>query len=510
MEDFISEIYNDAFIIEQLKEFVFLINSGRIIRARTIYNDVAKSLESFLLKLSKTDPAKAGHIQDIAIKIKECYDDSCHATGIIYGQLIPELYSCIKNYTSIRVSEGDYSLVSSDTAFLTLYDNKNKIYFHDTYDPVWEGHRIAQSIYDPSNENFLIFGCGLGYLAYNIYKRSEGSTKIYIFEDDKTVIDYAYLYGLLSLIPEECIEIICDPVPEVIGSSFLDHFNTLNSVSFYFAPWKKNKYDKICNNELNKMIINRALELETTDQSIINHKMNRLLSSIEFKEVKNRFSYNEWIVISAGPSLDDDISYVRESKGKKGLIAVNTVLRRLVKEGIYPDIIVAADQSNDLQNHIKGVEENTRDIIMVADRLLNWKYSYLYKGDICFVRTNAGGSIDLKDNEGIPVWDISGTVACLGIEVAVNLNAKAVYLVGQDLAYPSGRNYAKGIPHPDAKDAVFDIQVPSVNGGMVDTCDAFIWFRKAIEYQIRKYSNVRFINMSKHGAHIEGTTLSTR
>ena len=121
------------------------------------------------------------------------------------------------------------------------------------------------------------------------------------------------------------------------------------------------------------------------------------------------------------------------------------------------------------------------------------------------MRTNASSKItqDFLPNE--PVWDISGTVACLAIEAAIHLRAKTIYLVGQDLAYPSGRKYAKKMPHPEAPEANWEIKVPSVDGSMVDTSEAFDWFRKAIEFQISKYNSVSFINLSKHGAKIYGT-----
>ena len=232
---------------------------------------------------------------------------------------------------------------------------------------------------------------------------------------------------------------------------------------------------------------------------------NRRIPSVDFSFISKKFKYEEWIIISAGPSFDDSLAFLKKSKGKRGLIAVNTVLRRLLQEDIVPDIIAAADQFDELVKHIKGIESSTKDIILIADWLLNRNYLSLYEGTVCFVRTNASSKItqDFLPNE--PVWDISGTVACLAIEAAIHLRAKTIYLVGQDLAYPSGRKYAKKMPHPEAPEANWEIKVPSVDGSMVDTSEAFDWFRKAIEFQISKYNSVSFINLSKHGAKIYGT-----
>ena len=504
MEDFIENIYHYSFIISNLKEFISKLNSGHPSDARNLYNSIALDMEKWLEEIAPRNPVEASDIQDIAIDIRDCYEDQCQCKGITESRLIPALYKSISDLCTINVSEGRYSLQSSDTGFLTIKDNENGKYLHDIHDPMHEAYRITESLYKPQMERFLIFGCGLGYIAYQIYHQSDGAVRIYLYEDDTDILNYAVQYGVLSLIPDENIEIININDPNELGTKFIEDLNSSDSYGLYFSPYKMVEYDGLCNGEINRIFINHNFDIETHALSTINLWKNKKLSCTDFSAISDRFDFNEWAVISAGPSLDDRIPFLRQCKGHIGLIAVNTVLRRLLNENIVPDIVVAADPSSSLLKHIEGIEESTENITLIADWLLNWKYTSAYKGNICFVRTSASAALTKDLQSDIPVWNISGTVACLGVEAAVCLKAEKVYLIGQDLAFPSGQKYAKGMPHTEFKDAIWEIQVPSVDGSMVDTCEAFVWFRKALEYQIRKYDRVKFINMSRHGALIEG------
>ncbi len=506
MEDFIEELYKVSFIISDLKEFVFLINSGCFSKARNLYNRAMSELEQWLELLAKSNYSAAANIQRIALEIKEGYENYFLTTGLIVGKLIPELYLCVKNNNTIDVYDGKYTLISSDTGFLTVKDDTFGVYLHDTHDPMYEAYLVIKSIYNPETEAFFILGCGLGYEAYQVFIQSEGAVKIHLYEEDSALINYAILYGVLSLIPNESIEIFCNSDKDELAKRFISDFNSENSVGLYILPSKKQIFEKSCGGEINRIITNNEFSRESTEQCIINFWKNKKLDSISFSEIQDSYHQAEWIIISAGPSLDECITFLKQSVGTRGLIAVNTVLRRLLSESVFPDIIAAADSSNQLSKHIEGIEESTTNIPLIADWSLNWKYTEAYKGKKCFVKTTASNDITRNFLPEESVWDISGTVTALAIEAAVHLGARKIFLVGLDLAYPSGRMYAKGMPHSESPDARRSTKIPSTDGNTVETCEAFIWFKKAIEHQIKKYDWVEFINMSKHGAYIDGAS----
>lgn len=498
-EQFLEEIYNKALIIQQLREYVEFSCGGCERDARAVYNLAAQGIEGILQELEVADPVMAKQIVSAAIDVRNQFTDTSRAMAIVESRLIPALFRYMQYYTDIDVSEDNYRLYSAKSGFLTLRDVTAGITWHNDYDPIWEAERIARSIYDPKVECYHVLGGGLGYLPYLLWRISEGAIRIVVYEEDVTAITYAKSYGVLEWIAEEAIEIVYETDIEKMGKLFLRRVSELRDDIFYISPWKKQAYKNVQNGGILVLGSNLALERSMRNRTSVNLRKNREHLQIDFNELRNRFKWNEWIIVSAGPSLDEQILFLKESKGKRGIVAVNTVLRRLFREGIRPDLVVAADQYIQMREHIEGIGDQTEGIPMIAERRTNWQYTERYLGPICFVSTE-NNSEDKEED----IWEVSGSVAGLALEAAVRLGAGRIYLVGQDLAYPDGKTYAQGMPYVAEAESRGTMLVPSVNGGMVPTSEAFHWFRIGLETQIAKYKDIRFINLSRQGARIKG------
>lgn len=502
-EEFIEEIYNKGIIIEQLREYIAFSNKENDRDARAAYNQAASGLEKELSILRQTDRELAEAIENAAVMIRDRFDDPSEAKAIAEGELLPLMFHYMLNYSGIEVTEGKYTIQSANSGFLTIRDNELNKTIHNSFDPLWEAYEIAEAVFDPEVECYHILGCGLGYIPYQLWRKSEGAVKIIIYEEDSAIIDYAKRFGVLGWIPEKSLTIQHDSRTETVAGIFLEETSVIEASkkknSVYFSSWKKDIYKAVCNGEIAVLEANITLDRSMRDRTAINLWKNKKHDQISFDKIQTELRYDEWIVVSAGPSLDDQIIFLKESKGRRGIVAVNTVLRRLLKEEIYPDLIAAADQYVQMREHIDGIGDRTRDIPLIAEKRLNWQYSEQYQGPICFVSTEQ----EYADNAE-EVWQISGSVAGLALESAIRLGAKKVYLVGQDLAYPDGKTYAEGMPYHADASSRGTMLVPSVDGGMVPTSEAFNWFRMGLEAQIAKYSLVEYHNLSRHGALIRG------
>ena len=502
-EEFIEEIYRKGIIIEKVREYIAFSNKENDRDARAAYNQAAAGLEKELSGLRQTDAELAEAIENAAIIIRDKFGDPCEAKAIAEGELLPLLFCYMLNYSGIEVTEGKYTIQSANSGFLTIRDNELNKTIHNSYDPLWEAYEIAESVFDPEVECYHILGCGLGYLPYQLWGKSEGAVKIIIYEEDSEIIDYAKRFGVLDWIPEGSLTIQHDRRIETVAGAVLKEAGIIcqskKKISVYISPWKKDIYKDTCDGNIAILEANITLDRSMCDRTAINLWKNKKHNQISFDKIKAELRYDEWIVISAGPSLDEQIAFIKESKGKRGIVAVNTVLRRLLKEGIYPDLMAAADQYIQMREHIDGIGDRTREIPLIAERRLNWQYSEQYQGPICFVSTESEYANNTEE-----VWQISGSVAGLALEAVIRLGAKTVYLVGQDLAYPDGKTYAEGMPYHADANSRGTMLVPSVDGGMVPTSEAFNWFRIGLEAQIAKYSHVEYHNLSQHGALIRG------
>ena len=64
------------------------------------------------------------------------------------------------------------------------------------------------------------------------------------------------------------------------------------------------------------------------------------------------------IVVAAGPSLNKNIKELKRAKGKAFIIAVDTALKPLLREGIIPDMFFIVDAMKPLDLvDMNGVEQ---------------------------------------------------------------------------------------------------------------------------------------------------------
>ncbi len=502
-EDFIEEIYQDAIITDKLRECVKIITKGDTRKARNIYNSAVGQIEKILVKYAEADAAKANKLQDTVLEINSNWGNHCVVTGLITGKLIPQMYEYMSAYNDIDVEDNGYELKSSDSGFLTVKKSGTGEFLHDIHDPLEEAGRIADVIYNPKVEEIYLFGTGLGYLPYKIWEISGGAVKVHVYEECKEMITYAFHYGVLSWIEPSSLEVVTEDDENELLIKFMDivEFDDPGK-KIYISSEKRNKYYSAFagNFEYIAAVLSYSWNLSGTVE--INYWKNSKISSVSFDKFKAEMADEEWIVVAAGPSLNYCLDFIKENAGKKKVIAVNTIIKKLEKEGIVPDLVVAADSDEQLVEHIEGVQQYTAQIPIIADIVTNWKFMAKYMGEKCFIYTPSSASYtDSKED----IWDVSGTIASLAIEAAIRLGASKIYLIGLDLAYPGGKQYADGASHKNLSIAKSQMEVLSNDGKMVETVPMFMTFKSVIESIIARNKNIDFYNLSRDGAYIEGT-----
>lgn len=496
-EEFLEKIYEDSMIIEYLQEYIFNVLADRESVINECYNHGAAGVERILSVIAQSDMAMAESLQNAMLKIVEHYGDRKRAVALLKRKVFPLLYKYMSDYTGIEVESGKYVLKSADTGFLTIRDTEQDLYLHDPSDPAGEAYQRAQNLVKPEMERFLIYGCGLGYLAWQIYRVSEGTIDICIFEEDADIIEFARKYGVLDRIPEVRLKVFCDPDVKYLSERFIEEVQSAGvPAGIEISPWKRSVLENKGCSDAFYLIQSEGLRRDSFFRIGLNRKMNRRLKTITFEDIYQKYNNTGWITVSAGPSLEEQIRFIKENKKTFGILAVNTVVRRLINEGVIPDIVVALDPSKIMVSQIERVEIPD-NVPLIADIDVYWQYADRFPGPVYFIDSEVSGGQD--------DWRIDGTVACLAIEAAVRLNAKEVYLCGQDLAFPRGKAYAEGMPH-DPENREKDVfMVRSVDGRSVETSSIFNLFRHAIERKIEEHKDVSFYNMSNKGAFIKGT-----
>lgn len=225
------------------------------------------------------------------------------------------------------------------------------------------------------------------------------------------------------------------------------------------------------------------------------------------------FDITPAILVSAGPSLDKNISYLKEAKGKAFLIAVDAALRALVKENIIPDMAVTIDPGKWLQ--VLFEDERMKEIPLLisldangaASRFHRGKRFYFY-GEFRFIN-----EIWEKYGKNYLKLETAGSVANDAFSFVRRMGFKNIILIGQDLAYTGDKVHSDNSygelrnNNVSTKGEVYVIK--DIYGNDVKTDYAMDIYRRWFEDQIRLHKDIHVIDATEGGAMIEGAELMT-
>ncbi|MCR4617406.1 MAG: DUF115 domain-containing protein [Lachnospiraceae bacterium] len=506
-EDFIEEIYKSADLICALRQCGEYIKVRDYTEFSKLWRTTANVLTEIINSYIETNREKAMEMYKKSQAFTGATDNIYTAGDVLDNELIPEIYEYNKQFCGIDVTEGKWRIHSSRSGFLTIYNTETERYLHSIDNPLWDEIVRARYYYRGVYDKAYILGLGLGYFPYALWKESKGSAEIYVYENNKELVDYARLYGVLDRIPDDKLHIIVNENVDELVISFLEQRKNDETEEFVYVS--DGFVNELTDNTV-QIVSTLKSEAETEcnfeKPYEINYYRNKRKFTGYFSELEPQAGKDEYIIVAAGPSLDDKIEYLKDNIGKKVIIAVNTVLRRLLKEGIKPNFVCVLDPTDGIYAHIKGIGEDTRDIPLIAESTTYWGYIDAYRGPIYKVLGSGYGPV--RDEAAVrpdDVFYLGGTVTSLALEIAIKNNAKQIEFVGLDLGTPGNKLYAGNIVETENNDYNKHYTVPATDGGVVDTADTYLIFKEFIEGQISNNPQIAYVNLSEHGSHILGT-----
>lgn len=499
-ENFLKRIYQYAEVITMFRQ---VVEHFRVEEAHHAF----LLLERYEEKMKNTcaDCVNSGYSEG-----KELWNLVCHVykqesdlivrADMIENAVIPILESWVQSLGNVaQTVENDFFLESTACGFLTLKSIQTGKYFHSNNNPMEEARKQIEYFYIPSVDEYAIFGCGLGYHAYQLYCVSNGSVKIHIYEQDARMVELAKSYGVLNWIPQNMLQItVKDALYSFLKEVDSNHIGAfMHLPSLYLIP------DEVERNAMLQAYGEQHTRLAHKRDFEINFWRN-IHSEAKYIGDMQHDVKKEAVVVAAGPSLDDFIETLREWKGKKTIIAVGTVLKKLLNLGIEPDYVVMMDPQPRTLKQIEGVED--AKVPMILDVSSYWEFARKYRGEKYYVLTSQTYDVIQysKENE-MKIWPSGGTVMSLAVEVAIQFNAKKIYLMGVDLAYPSGLSHASGTMDRRTESTENMQRVCGVGGTTVYATSVFGIYRVWLERHISEHKDIEWYNLSTKGARINGT-----
>ena len=510
--DFLEEIYDISKLIFNMKRCVESANCCDTWLFSVNWNGSAEGIRKIYNQCIANNNSYAYDIKRIVDSVRNNINNPLLGSSIIEEEFIPKLYEIVEATGKIDVIEDDFHFISSKSGLVTIQNTRTSRYWHSKVDPLQEAWDKANLLYTPNVNSIIIMGCGLGYLAYQLWKKSYESAHIYIFESNPKMIEYARQFGVLDWINPEQVTIYSDEDPDTLFNKVASFESDYSRSIYFIADWVTDDANGGLKQKLKDFTENQKAAIRYAERFDVNYYNNINLFKGTIEDLKekqadiDKIRDKKYIVVAAGPSLNKQMDYLRCMQGVKTIIAVDGALKKLLSNGIRPDYVTALDPNCSLFNYIDGIEELTKDITLIADSVVYWKYIANYKGPIYRV-CSSDSKLNIADREkyGIPDLGYHGTVSGLAIEEAVFFGAETIELIGLDLSFPGGKHHADGIGVNTSDKIDGDIMVTSVTGELVGTNATFEKFIREIEVQIAQYPKISFIDLSDNGAYIKGT-----
>lgn len=214
-----------------------------------------------------------------------------------------------------------------------------------------------------------------------------------------------------------------------------------------------------------------------------------------------KFQGKAALLVSSGPSLTENIDFIKKAREHMYVFCVGSSLRALLKYDIEPDFVVSIDSSlRNYESHFKGINYNG---IAIFDTMTHHLIVDSHEGKALKMLNELdgiSGSIFPDLTHFISV----ASVAISTLNIVGQLGFEEVYLIGQDLSFIDNKYYAEGITIHAGVSIEEDIIVDSNDGGKVVTSetlfaqiDSFNQLTNLIHDQIKMY------NLSRRGAKID-------
>ncbi|MDD3420178.1 MAG: DUF115 domain-containing protein [Candidatus Gastranaerophilales bacterium] len=438
----------------------------------------------------------------------------------------PELAAKISAHTEIK----DIEVFESESKNFII--SHKGILLHSNEDPLRESKAVwFKTVKNDLKETDIqvIYGLGLGYLFKRAYVNAP--SRILVYEPSLDILRFVFEnVDFVNEIADE--RVFFAQTEEEAISYFEKKYFPGDKVEVLFLPSYLNFGQDILlkfSGNIYKVVKDKNIDHNTVltfaKPTTVN-LIQRTKNIEKYKPVEmlqDKAQGKPAIILSAGPSLLDDIAKIKESQDKFIKIAILPAVSTLAKNGIKPDFVVVADSLNQMHK-ISQDQETLKDINLVIESRadismdsLETKNKFIY---FSFVDRISNEIINNLTKEKITQHQAVPSVVLLGFELAKILGCKDIIFSGMDLALTGGKAYASDDTKAefDKKENMVIIKnkigayatktttVTSADGKQITSREDYMLFAREFEKLINSNPEINFVNTALKGALINGMT----
>ena len=368
----------------------------------------------------------------------------------LFEQRFPALVQQL-GLSAQRECEFDFwELLPSKSQDLTAKENGS--FLHSSYAPKREAETLVKQSRTSETYGAVFFSMGLGYAPLKWAELYPEDT-IIIVEPNPDYFIAALKYNDFTALFKQKSLIIALQAPAHSVIQLIESTTGFNHAAFIQngaqTAHDKNYFDSIhalIERNKQKVKINNST-LEKFSSLWLNNSCRNLKYFAELDGVnifKDRAPKDlPAVLISAGPSLQEILPYLKEIKKRAVIIAVDTALRALLKAGVEPDFIILVDPQYYAYRHIAGLKSPS-SILITESAAWPAVYRFECKKIILTSSLFPLGQYFEKHLGTKGTLGAGGSVSTTAWDFARYAGFTDIYCAGLDLGYPLLQSHIRG------------------------------------------------------------------
>ena len=438
----------------------------------------------------------------------------------------PQLWQAIKPLEGKDFTGLEVTTARNGAATLKVEKDGKSLYLHSSYNPEAEAERFIAQFTEVKNYRHVFFyGVGLGYHV-EAFMRKHPTLEFTIYEPVPEILSTYLATRPLNNLPLKQLKNFYVETNPAYRPILLNDFTAFSdgNVLFVVLPSYEQAFPELTKEFLAgfqrtlaskrfNLNANAAYQRKWMLNSI--HNFKHLLTTPNILREKDRFKGVPALVVAAGPSLLDEIENLRiiKEKGLAYIFSAGSGLVPLLNNGIYPDAATSYDPNKFDGVYKQVYAKKITEIPLIFGSTVGIsveKYPGPKAHMINNLDTVAPYYLRLKDGAELQTFHDSSTVSVVLVQLLKHLGFDPVIFVGQNLAFRGEYRYAGGIPYykPEVTEKWREkaILTEAVDGGEVYTLEDYNQMRFELEQVITRNPGAEFINTTRGGAKIAGTT----
>ena len=416
------------------------------------------------------------------------------------------------NMSYCMTKSNDYLIMKNDIPLDDLDNPRQAVQkmIHDTIKKPME-----------SNDIIITFGIGLCYQLDEVFNTFP--SRIFVYEPDTKLIHFVLSNVDISEHLKSGRVFIYDDL-EAMGAKLSEIYLTKDKVEIlYLKNYAIVKSQELLalTQKVYEVCKSKAVDVNTItryskiwlDNTLTNIGKINNGNVYKLSDLDGKFEGQAALVAAAGPSLTENISYIKSNRGKFVIFCVNKALKILLDNGITPDFVVCAD-ARFVSKTLTDVSASLSNIncIMSINTDTSVLSSNFKKVFITFPTNDMVVNKLSQYNASVQQRESGGSATTMAFVSAVKMGFSKVILTGVDLAFKGEQVYANGQSYEKISAAEMKINsikknlttVPSVTGVDVVSSDDYAAFVHHFEILVKELEYASAYNTSSFGANIPG------